>query len=95
MCIGNGELGVDGRADVEDGLTGIEVMGRWRTRIKGGCTSSDEKTEDREYREEMHVYGGLEGLRSSHTKVYEGNGMCERRWTSKVRTEGFLYSPRL
>lgn len=55
---GDDELGVDGRADVDDGPTDIEVIGRWLTRIKGGCMSSEEKTEDREYREETHVDGG-------------------------------------
>lgn len=84
--VGNDEIGVDGRADVDDGVTHIETMGCWRAQIMGGCTSSEEETEKREGREETHVAGGWRGLRSSHTqKVYEGKGKCGRRWNGKKR----------
>ena len=68
--VGNDEIGVDGRADVDDGVTHIETMGCWRAQIMGGCTSSEEETEKREGREETHVAGGWRGLRSSHTQRY-------------------------
>jgi hypothetical protein len=33
-------------------------MGSWLTQVMGECTSSEEKTENREEREEMHVAAG-------------------------------------
>jgi hypothetical protein len=56
--VGNVELGLEGHADVADGTTHIEPMGCWFTRAMGGCTSSEEKTENREDREKTHVAAG-------------------------------------
>jgi hypothetical protein len=54
----NDELGVESRADVHDGVTHIEAMGCWLTRVMVECTSSEEKTEKRKDREETHVAVG-------------------------------------
>ena len=69
QCVVIVEIGVDGRADVDDGVTHIEAMGCWRTRAMGGCTRSEEETEKREDREETHV---AEGWRDWGLRTHKG-----------------------
>jgi len=78
QCVGDDYVGVDGRADVEDGTTDIEAMGCWLTQVMRGCTSSEEKRKKRKDREETHVARVLEGKVFAH-KGIRRKGMCGRR----------------
>jgi hypothetical protein len=51
--VGYDDLGVEGRAHVEE-VTHIVAMGCWRARVEGGRTRSEEQTESGEDTEETH-----------------------------------------
>jgi hypothetical protein len=77
QCVGNGEVGIDERAYVEE-ITGIIV----------GCTNSKEQGESRESTEEAHTENESSNRSCKKKRMWRGGkvGKVER-------VDGWSYSP--